>query len=224
MPVVARRVVSTAAATVVAPIAVYLALTAIGTPPVWALVVGYVRTRRLTTLGLLVPLRFGLDIAVAAITGDPQLQLAKDFAITGVIGVVAVVSLSWRRPLIARIRRELSGRPEAFEESWRSDGAFRALHRRMTLVWAVALVREAVIGIVLVYALPLTAAVIVTSVLGPDTLFGLIGWTEYASRTLEVRDVADDREVDCSGCPVYRHLTTVRGATETRSSALASSG
>jgi hypothetical protein len=29
-------------------------------------------------------LRFVLDIAVAAITGDPQLQLAKDFASTGV--------------------------------------------------------------------------------------------------------------------------------------------
>ncbi|MDP9166421.1 MAG: hypothetical protein M3O32_10245 [Actinomycetota bacterium] len=187
------RIGSTIVENVVLPIAVYLLLTAVGWQPVWALVgaagtsvavlvIAYVRTRELTTLGLLVLLRFVLDIVIAAVTGDPQLQLAKDFAITGVMGVVAAASVPTRRPLIARIRRDLAGRPDDFECTWSRDAGFRSLHRRMTVGWAIGLIGEAVVGIVLAHSLPLTAAVVATSVLSPATIFGLIVWTEYRAR------------------------------------------
>jgi hypothetical protein len=196
-----RRVAATVAENIVFPVGIYFALTATGAPPVWALVGGaaasvmvlavrFLRTGQLTTLGLLVLGRFALDIAVAAITGDPRLQLAKDFAITGVIGLVAATSLCWRYPLLARIRRDLAEPAEKFTDTWNRSGDFRALHMQLTSVWAVGLVIEAVVGILLVYGLPLNAAVVATSILSPATLFGLIAWTQHRARRWSRGDAA----------------------------------
>ena len=195
------RIVATVAENVVVPIGIYFILTALGAPPVWALVggaaasvvvlaVGFLRTRELTTLGLLVLGRFGLDIAVAAVTGDPRLQLAKDFAITGVIGLVAAISLCWQYPLLARIRRDLAEHADLFTDTWNGDSGFRAMHRKLTGVWAVGLTVEAIVGIVLVYGLPLNAAVIATSILSPATLLGLISWTKHRAKRWNPRDTA----------------------------------
>ncbi|KAA0016499.1 VC0807 family protein [Antrihabitans cavernicola] len=194
----AVRVAWTVTENVIIPVAVYLLLHAIGWQPVWALVgaaatsvvvlaIGYLRTRELTTLGLMVLLRFALDIAVAVITGDPQLELAKDFAITGSIGLVAAVSLLWQRPLIARIRRDIAGRPAEFDDNWAREPSFRSLHRRMSAVWAVGLIGEGIAGVALVYSLPLTVAVVATSILSPGTLFSLIGWTQYRAHRWQVQ-------------------------------------
>ncbi|MFD5827253.1 VC0807 family protein [Lentzea sp. NPDC060358] len=187
------RVLAGVAENIGIPVGSYLLLTWLGWQPVWALVgaagvsvvvlgVQYVRTRELTTLGVLVLVRFALGVAVAAVTGDARLELAKDFAITSAVGVFAVVSLAFRRPLIARIRRDLSGEPGLFDHRWDHDRGFRVLHRRLTVGWSAGLLCEGVVAVVLIYALPLTAAVVATSVLAPATLLGLIGVTEWLAR------------------------------------------
>lgn len=188
-----RRLVGAVANNVGVPIGAYLLLVAVGWQPVWALVgaagasvlvlaVQYARQREITTLGVLVLVRFALGIGVALVTGDARLELAKDFVVSGAIGVAALVSLLARRPLIARIRRDLSGDPATFDRWWAHDAGFRAVHRRLTLGWTLGLTLEAVSAIVLIYTLPLTPAVVVTSVLAPATLLGLISWTEWRAR------------------------------------------
>lgn len=175
------------------PVGVYLALTFAGWQPVWALVgaagvsvlvlaVQYARRREVTALGVLVLVRFALGVAVAVITGDARLELAKDFVVTGVIGVVAGLSLAAPRPVIARIRRDIAGDRAEFDARWRDDAGFRAVHHRLTIMWTVGLCLEAVLAVALIYALPLTAAVIATSVVAPATLLGLISATEWRAR------------------------------------------
>ncbi|HEX7308540.1 VC0807 family protein [Lentzea sp.] len=175
------------------PVASYLLLTWLGWQPVWALVgaagvsvvvlgVQYVRTRALTTLGVLVLVRFALGVAVAVVTGDPRLELAKDFVITSAVGLFATATLVFERPFIARIRRDLSGEPDVFDRRWDNDRGFRAVHRRLTLLWSAGLLCEGAVAILLIYTLPLTAAVVATSVLAPATLLGLIGVTEWRAR------------------------------------------
>ncbi|MFE9581527.1 VC0807 family protein [Nocardia sp. NPDC006044] len=172
------------------PVGCYLALTAAGWPPVWALVGGagvsvlvlavqYARTRQVTTLGVLVLVRFTVGVAIALWTGDPRLELAKDFAITFLLGLAAAASLVTARPLIARIRRDIVPDPDEFDRYWHCDSGFRRLHRNLTLIWTAGLSIESVTAVALIYILPLTSAVIATSVLSPVCLLGLIGWTQY---------------------------------------------
>ncbi|WP_410651465.1 VC0807 family protein [Amycolatopsis sp. cmx-4-54] len=143
------------------------------------LVVTFLRTRELTFLGSLVLVRFALGIAVAVVTGDPRLELVKDLVITGVIGVMLAISLGWRRPIIARIRRDISENPDVFDRTWSYGKAFRIMHRRLTALWAIILVVEAGTGILAAYTIPLTAAVVLTTIVSPVATLGLIGVTQY---------------------------------------------
>lgn len=186
---------------VVLPISTYLVLVALGLTPVWALVasagvsvvqlaVRWLRTRVVSTLGVLVLVRFSLGVAVAWLTGDPRFVLLKDYLITLVIAVAAAVSLRWERPFIARIRRDLTPDPSAFDATWATDPSYRRLHRRLTAVWVAGLVGEVLVASVLIYTTPLTVAVIATNVLTPVVLLTLITLTQVRAsrhRTADAR-------------------------------------
>ncbi|MGH8918223.1 MAG: VC0807 family protein, partial [Actinomycetes bacterium] len=105
----------------------------------------------------------------------------------GVMGLAAAASLLLERPLIARIRRDFSGPKAEFDRTWAGHRDFRVLHRRMTAVWALALFAEAIVGTVVVYGLPLTLAVIVTTTLSPAVILALIAWTHVRAQRWEHR-------------------------------------
>ncbi|WP_295695058.1 VC0807 family protein [Lapillicoccus sp.] len=138
-----------------------------------------IRTRRVTSLGLLVLFRFAAGIVVALVTGDARLEIVKDLVITGSIGLIACATLVLDRPLIARIRRDVSSDPGGFDRLWTGHRSFRRLHQRITLAWAGVLLVEAAIGITVSYALPITSAVLITKLLSPIVIVALIAWTEW---------------------------------------------
>lgn len=181
---------------VLTPIAVYLLLVRLGLAAVWALVgsagvsvlllaVGWVRTRTLSTLGLLVLAQFVLGVAIALLTGDARFVLAKDYLVTLLVALAAAASLRLRRPFIARVRRDLSTDPGGFDEHWDASPAFRRVHRRLTWAWVAGLAGQALVAIAIIYSVPLTAAVVATNVLTPAVLFGLITLTEARARATE---------------------------------------
>lgn len=190
-----RNTLVTVLSEIVLPIAVYLVLVTAGLAPVWALVgsaavsvlelgVRWLRTRVVSTLGVLVLIRFALGVAVAWATGDARFVLLKDYLVTLVIAVAAAVSLRLERPFIARIRRDLSPDPARFDARWAADPAFRRLHRRLTLLWVGGLLGEVVLATVLIYSTPLTVAVIATNVLTPTVLLTLIAVTQVRATRL----------------------------------------
>lgn len=181
---------------VLTPIATYLLLVGLGVPPVWALVgsaavsvvvlaIGWVRTRTLSTLGLLVLAQFVLGVAIALFTGDARFVLAKDYVITLLVALAAAASLRMRRPFIARVRRDLSTDPGRFDEHWDASPAFRRVHRQLTWAWVAGLAGQAVVAILVIYSVPLTAAVVATNVLTPAVLLGLITLTETRARAID---------------------------------------
>ncbi len=184
------RMVAVAVGTqVVLPIGVYLLLVHLGVRPVWALVasagvsvvglvVQWVRTREISTLGLIVAGQFVVGIVVALVTADPRFVLLKDWVITLLIALGAAASLRLRRPLIARVQRELSPDRADFDRRWSSQPEFRRVHRRLTVVWVAGLVVLVAIAVLLIYRTPLTVAVVSTNVLSPVGLAVLIGVTE----------------------------------------------
>lgn len=174
---------------VVLPIAVYLLLVELDVAPAWALVgsagvsvvalaVEWVRSRELSTLGLLILVQFVLGIAVAGITGNPRLVLLKDYVITVAIALAAAATLALPRPFIARVRRDLSPDRDHFDRRWTSQPLFRRAHYRLTVLWVIGLVGQAAVAAGIIYSTSLTTAVVATNVLTPATLLTLIALTE----------------------------------------------
>lgn len=191
-----RNILRTVLVEVLTPIAVYLLLVGLRVAPVWALVgsagvsvlvlaVGWVRTRTLSTLGLLVLAQFVLGVAIAMLTGDARFVLAKDYLLTLLVALAAAASLRLRRPFIARVRRDLSPDPGGFDEHWDTSPAFRRVHRRLTWAWVAGLAGQALVAITIIYSVPLTAAVVATNVLTPAVLLGLITLTEARARAVD---------------------------------------
>jgi intracellular septation protein A len=174
---------------VLLPIGAYFGLVSCGLTPAWALAasagiavvalgVRWVRAREVSTLGVLVLVRFVLGLLVALLTGDARFVLVKDYVVTFVIALAALATLGLDRPFIARIRRDLSPDPERFDDEWARNAAFRRVHRRLTALWVVGLVGEVVVAVVIVYTTPLAVAVVVTGVLTPAVLLTLIAVTQ----------------------------------------------
>ncbi|MET0693864.1 MAG: VC0807 family protein [Propionibacteriaceae bacterium] len=178
---------------VVLPIATYLLLVQLGTSPAWALVgsagvsvlalvLEWVRSRELSTLGLLVLIQFVLSIAVAGLTGNARLVLLKDYVITAAIAVGAAASLALPRPFIARVRRDLSPDRSTFDRRWTTQPTFRRVHRRLTVLWVAGLLGQAGVAAAVIYSTPITVAVIITNILTPAVLLTLISLTEIGVR------------------------------------------
>lgn len=184
------------------PIGAYFGLVGWGLTPAWALAVsagvsvvvlgaGWVRTRAVSTLGLLVLVRFLLGVLVALVTGDARFVIVKDYLVTFVIALAALGTIGLDRPFIARIRRDLSPDPALFDARWVRDPAFRATHRRLTLLWVVGLVAEVVVAVAVVYTTPLSVAVVVTGVLTPAVLLTLIAVTQVRAGRATVGSGSD---------------------------------
>ncbi|MFI8321171.1 VC0807 family protein [Streptomyces sp. NPDC085529] len=112
--------------------------------------------------------------------------LVKDSGVTGLFGLLCLVTLLAPRPLMFYFGRKFAtdGTPEStawWNGMWQYEG-FRSTMRTMTLVWGVAYVAEALVRIALAYALPTDTMVVVS----PVMLYGVLGalgvWTAWFGR------------------------------------------
>lgn len=183
-----RSVLAAVAENVVAPLLVYGVLTLcglgvvaalLGAAAFSALVVGVrvLRTGTVPVLGALVGVKFLLGVAIAAITGDPRLMLAKEALSTLVSSGIFTGSLLAATPMLARIHRDFVADPGTFDRYWRDDAGFRADHARMTAVWAAGLLVASATVVLVSYLPPLTTAVVLSQLVDVPVYLGLIGWT-----------------------------------------------
>ncbi|TWD84653.1 hypothetical protein FB561_5847 [Kribbella amoyensis] len=175
------------------PIATYGALRLLGLDDIWALtgsaavsaavlLVQWIRTRDVSALGSLVLLRFALSLALAFVTDNARWLLVKDSLITAVIGLAALASLLLHRSFIERVRRDLSGDPEAFDRRLTDEPWFRRRHRILGVLWGAALLAEAALSTTVSLTLPIPLAVLITNLTGPAVIVGLIVLTETTTR------------------------------------------
>ncbi|MEU2627111.1 VC0807 family protein [Kitasatospora sp. NPDC007106] len=122
-------------------------------------VAGLLRERTLNGLALLMLVVNTAGIALSAISGDPRLMLAKDGAISSIIGISIIVSAFGRRPLMTAglkpfIVKGIAARDAAWERLAAGSAAFRRQERTFSLVWGTVLVAECVARVVGAYTLP----------------------------------------------------------------------
>ncbi|MFJ3233590.1 VC0807 family protein [Streptomyces sp. NPDC086787] len=118
---------------------------------------------------------------------DARLLLAKDSFVTGLFGLLCLVTLTAPRPLMFYFGRKFATDGTAAQVAWWNGlwqfEGFRIVQRNLTVVWGVAFIVEAVLRIALVYTLPHSQMVTVNSVLPYVVTGALIFWTiSYSKR------------------------------------------
>jgi hypothetical protein len=164
-----------------APIALFYGLRSFGVgiavclivgaaPPVASAISHAIKRQRIDTLAVTVLVLLVVSAGFSTVAGSPRFLLAKDAALTTGWGCWFLLSLRARRPLTYRFTRPLLESHRVFDPSTRSWAAtsgqswdelwdrvphFRRLWRVTTVIWGAALLLDAVVRVVMAYALPI---------------------------------------------------------------------
>lgn len=167
-PGLARRFSSFAGAgfDIVAPVAVYFGLHALGVGDFLALTAGGLVTgastvlstihrRRLDSIGLLVVLEIAISIVLLFVTGDPRIVLLKPAVYVVIAALFMMASCFRGRPVTYEFNRVMAARGgparlAAYERAWDQSAEFRRVQRTIAAGWAVALAAEAALRVVVV--------------------------------------------------------------------------
>jgi hypothetical protein len=170
------------------PVATYYGLHALGAGDTTALLAGTgvaglrmawvaVRSRSLSPFSAVMAAVFGVGLLFTLLTGDPRFMLIKHSAMAAVIGGLFLITAFRGRPLTLSAQQTFQpAKAGELASAYASSPAVRRGHRTASLVWGGGLLAEAVIRVALVYALPISVMVGVSTALTIVTFAALIGW------------------------------------------------
>jgi len=162
------------------------ALIASSCPPVVWSVVAFARRRRVDAMSLLVLGGIVLSLLALIGGGSPRLLLLREKLVTGVIGLVFLISALIRRPLIYELARAGSLRraPEeaARMERLRDEPMFRTSMNVMTIVWGIGLLVDVAFSAVLAFTISIKQYLVINPIAGYAVVGGLSVWTYWYSQ------------------------------------------
>lgn len=182
------------------PMAAYYGLHAAGASDLVALGAGtvlsgvfviaeIVRKRRLDPFAAVIMAGFVVGLVLTFVSGDARFVLAKDSFTTGLIGAAFLVSTAIGRPLIyVSAQRGMSAEAAAaFRERYRTNPQMRRALHTLSVVWGAGLCAEATLRVVLVYHLPISTMVWLSTVMMVATFGALIAITLAVVRRARAR-------------------------------------
>ncbi|NHC38855.1 hypothetical protein G6549_02675 [Bacillus sp. MM2020_1] len=153
-----------------------------------------VKYRKADAFGLFMLTGFVLSLLAFVLGGNERLILLRESMVTGLLGLIFIASLFFAKPLIYHFAIRFSSNDEAekkgqFEKNWEVP-YFRFVLRMITAIWGLALLGEAIVKIILVYELSISAFLAVSQlifygVIGVAILF-TIGYRRYAKTRLDL--------------------------------------
>jgi intracellular septation protein A len=179
--------------------------------PLLAIAVAAVRNRRLDPIALLAFVAIAAGLAAGLVLHDGRILLVKDSIVTGVLGVVFLLSLPARRPMVFVLQRRLFSRGsgvELFDRSW-ADWQVRARSRRTTALWGVVLIAEATVRVALSFAVSPGTLLVISPLLTAVTFGPLALWT--------LRQRPKPAPTDSPASPAGANLGASHGPTSLRS-------
>ena len=146
---------------------------------------GAARQRALNPFATVMLLVFGLGLVLSFVSGDPRFLLVKESFVTGAVGLTFLVTaLRGRRPLT--LAAQQSWQPQQAAElaaEYRDEPEVRRAHRFVSSVWGFGLLAEAVVRVPLVFLLPPSIMVGLSTAMSIVVIGGLAVWTgRYTSR------------------------------------------
>ncbi|HQT64239.1 MAG: hypothetical protein B7Z75_08830 [Acidocella sp. 20-57-95] len=157
------------------------ALIASAMPPlVWS-AYELIKTRRLDAISLLVVASILFTVAATAMGGSARLIQIRDALVTGMIGVMFLVSLAFKRPMIFYLARATMARntdqgAARFEALWAKDGVPK-LFRLLTIVWGTGLVLQTAILCWLAWIWPISRYLLLSPVIAYGIIGALMAWS-----------------------------------------------
>jgi hypothetical protein len=176
-----KHLIPTLLTDIVAPVAAYYALHAMGAND-WVallggtvvsgglLIAGAVRTRRLDVFSGFMLGVFGVGLLTSLLTGNAMFMVLKASAISGLMGIAFLVSSLLGKPLTYLAMRRAAADPVALDAKFASVARFRQTMNTISVVWGTGLLAEAVLRGVLAYELPVSAMVGLSTVLTVGTV------------------------------------------------------
>ena len=197
-----RQVVLSLVLDLAMPIVAYFVLRQWGVPTLIALVAGgvfplaniargWIASRTIEPLGVIVMVVIAIGTAASLLSGSVFVALLKDSVLTGCFGLVCLGTLFMtEKPLMFYLLRQFvagddPARLQWWEGTWK-HAPFRAALRRVTAVWGVSYIVAALIGAACAWLLKPSQVVIISPVLALATLASLAIWTR--AHLLAVRD------------------------------------
>jgi hypothetical protein len=154
--------------------------------PALSVLVSWLKERRSDVFGIAVLVTLLSGIAVSLLTADPRFAVVKAAPAFALFGLACLASLPAARPLMFFVGRSSVARGDpAIIASWNARIAtpgFRRVMRLITLVWGVATLAEAALGLTLAFRLPSETALVVEPLLAIGTVFALLAWTRAFAR------------------------------------------
>ena len=194
---------------VVLPVATFNVLNAMGVATLLAIVAGsvfplisiargWIRTRQIELLGIIVISFLAIGAAAALISGSIVFALVRGSLLTATFGLLCIGSLAFGKPLTFHlIRQMVAGQDPAENARWNAlyeVASFRRTQRLIAAVWGIAYVVEALVRIAMALTLEPAIVVNLSPVLGFGMTIGLVLWTRsvmLASRERRLREAAE---------------------------------
>lgn len=172
-------------------LALLAATSAAGLVLVWAAL----RERRLNPFAMLMLVVFGIGLVLALVSGDPRFLLLKDSITTSIVGSAFLVASAWGRPLtLAATQRWNPARAAEITAEYRRNPHVQRGHRVSSVVWGLGLLVEAAVRVPLIFLLPISVMVGLSTAMMVGTIIGLIAWNAgYAARAARARASAERR-------------------------------
>ncbi|MEU9124606.1 VC0807 family protein [Streptomyces sp. NPDC048506] len=143
----------------------------------WSSVVPAVRTlwdlvasRGVNGLALLMLIVNGVGLAMTVVSGDARLMMAKDSAVSSVVGIAILLSVRTQRPLMTSglkpwVTKGSAEGNAAWDRLIAGSQPFRRVERRFSAIWGTVLLTECVLKVVGAYTLPVHTMVWLGTVL-----------------------------------------------------------
>ena len=159
------------------PIMAVFALMAI--PPVLYSGYGWVRAHSIDPISIITLSLIVVAMLLAMLVHDPRLFMLRDSYLTGLFGLLCLLSLPFPKPVAYYMYRWFFVRtPEQLARlnaGWQVPYA-RFVRRLVTLVWGLAFVGEALLDTYLLYHLPTAQWVFIHPFLFWGTMLAAFGW------------------------------------------------
>ena len=175
------------------PVLTYFVLTGFGVAKLLALCAGgvfsalniartWIGSHRIQPLGVIVITFIAIGTAAALVSGSVFVALVKDFLLAGTFGLLCLGSLfATPRPLMFYLLRQfIAGEDPVRLQWWESlwqRAPFCAALQRVTAIWGIGYVLQAVIGIACAWWLQPAQVVIISPLMALCALAALVAWT-----------------------------------------------
>jgi hypothetical protein len=138
--------------------------------PLVRTVAALVRGQKLDGLALVVLAVNAVSLGISFWSGNPRFMLAKDGAVTSVLGIAILASVLARRPLMTAGMRPFVTRGNAVKETafgrlLDTSARFRQLEARFSVIWAGAFLAECAARVTVAVILPVNTVVWLSTVL-----------------------------------------------------------